>query len=123
MITRTPPLALFGSFNVHAPIPREIRGENLHDVIRKMKESVADVNRALENAPGGESFGERLKQAIKRKTGAARFVAATAAVTGESFGEKLKQAIEKKSGRKEREERLKRERERYPKRRPHTKGE
>ena len=41
----------------------------------------------------------------------------------ESFGQKVKEAVEKKSGRKQHEEQAERERSRYPRPRQRTKGE
>jgi hypothetical protein len=71
--TQTPPLASFGFFNSRAAIDfDQIHAESMDEAIEKMRKSVDEVNRALENAPSsGESFGEKIKQAVKRKSGRA----------------------------------------------------
>jgi hypothetical protein len=113
----TPPLAAFGFFN--SPISLDqIRGHPMDEEIKKMKESAADLDRALEKMPSGEdSAGKRLKQAVKRKTEGRAFV--SAAVTSESdddFGEKLKEAVKRKLGSQHKD--------RYRhKPRPHTKSD
>jgi hypothetical protein len=125
----TLPLAAFGSFSSISV--DQIRGQPMDEEIRKMQESAADLDRALENAPsGGDNAGERLKQAVKRKTQARAFV--SAAVTSESdsdFGETLKKAVERRAGsmptQKQHKEQAEAERKRYKpfKPRPHTKSD
>jgi hypothetical protein len=121
------PLASFGFFNSRGSISfDQIRCESLDEQIRKMEEGTADFNRAVEQAPSGgddESFGEKLKQAVKRKLGARGFSAAATSGGNESFGEKIKKAVEQRSGRKRHKEQAERERNRYPQPRPRTKGE
>jgi hypothetical protein len=72
MKTTTLSLAAFGFFNSHNSISvDQIRGQPMDEEIKKMQESAADLDRASEKVPsGGDSAGERLKQAVKRKTGA-----------------------------------------------------
>jgi hypothetical protein len=99
----------------------------------ELKRSCEEMDRATERIArereeyNRNTVGQRLCAAVmarihRRQAPRVKAIAAPTAEE-ESFGEKLKKAVEKKLGRKEREERLKRERERYPKRRPHTKGE
>ena len=98
MTTKTPPLAALGFFNAHAPSRVQIRGEHLDDTIRKMEEAADEFNRAVEKAPGdgSDDFGERLRQAVKRKTGANASVSAEGD-SDSSFGEKLKKAVQRKT--------------------------
>jgi hypothetical protein len=125
MNTKTPPVAAFGFFNVHAPVPTDIRGENLDGVIEKMRKSTDEFNRALGNVPSHEeSFGKRLKEAVKRKTGARAASATAPRAEEETFAERLKRVTQEKSGAKQHKEQAERERARYRnKPRQRTKGE
>ena len=83
------------------------------------------LSAAAEKAPSSHSFGQRITQAVKAKIAEQPTRHAVAAdAPDESFGEKLKKAVKKKSGQERHEEQAERERKRYPGyTRKHSKGE
>src|SRR6266513_766623 len=70
------------------------------------------------------NFGGRIARAVKRKLASAQSRTAVSAEGG-SFGEQDKKAVEKKSGKKQHDDRVERERDRYrpTEQRPHTKSD
>jgi hypothetical protein len=90
-----------------------------------LRRSAAEMDRATDKIAAERyamNFGKRISQAVRARQQPRIF--ASASDESNSFGKRLKKAVEKKSGKKEREERLKRERERYHNRpRPHTKSD
>jgi hypothetical protein len=70
------------------------------------------------------NVGQRLKQAIQARLHPRNAAATVLAESGDSFAEKLKRAVEKKSPAKRHKEQVERDRARYLRKpRPHTKGE
>jgi hypothetical protein len=92
-----PAVALGFGFDVRRSIPEQIRGNNFDETLRRIERSTAEINRAVQAAPSSnDSFGERLKEAVRKKLGPKRQT--------------------------QRKEQVERERYRY-KPRPRTKGE
>lgn len=71
-----------------------------------------------------ESFDDRLREALKRRSGAHGRIQAsvTRAPMAESFGEKLKREVQKRQAREQAQERWRKTREKLQPR-PHTKSE
>jgi hypothetical protein len=96
-------------------------------IAAELQRSCVEMNRAAEKIEREReemNFGSRIASAVRARLQKRPRIVASASDDENSFAEKLRKAVEKKSGRKEREERLKRERERYHNRpRPHTKSD
>src|SRR5262245_12193040 len=93
-------------------------GLPIADAVAALEASAAELRIAAEKAPArSEGFGQRLAQAVKGKMRSRqpRFSAVTASAEPEesNFGEQIKKAVEQKSGKKQHEERVERERNRY----------
>jgi hypothetical protein len=123
--------------NFPMPFPRSIQQASTIPSDEELRRSAEELARAAEKIEREReemqrgTFGQQMRAAITARLRGRRpprvtamAPTAIAPTAEESFAEKLKREVEKRSGRKEREERLKRERERYHNRpRPHTKSD
>jgi hypothetical protein len=107
-------------------------GMPLDSAVEKLAATATELSTAAEKTSRSraQGFGSRIAQAVKRKTGAVVFAAASSPrAENESFGQRVKKAVEKKSRhmktQQQHKEQSERERNRYsqPQPRKRTKGE
>jgi hypothetical protein len=94
-------------------------GMPINDAIERLNATARELDASAEQAPAGQSFGQKVALAVKRNVTRPRpavFASATAvsACSGDKdFAKRLREAAEKKSGAKRHKEQAERGRERY----------
>ena len=101
---------------------RMAMGLPIDQAIDRIVASARELDAAAEKTSQPQSFGQKIAQAFKAKL-AKQQPRTTADAHNESFGEQIKKAVEKKSGAKRHKEYAKRERDRYEQQRKCAKGE